>query len=150
MLDNFSCDPLTGSGMLQTAENVARKWQITTGEQNDVTLRRYEQYQDALARRVELSEALHDAALRRAGQGFKRKESKISGDEGVYATTAEGVRKLKPVMQDGTVTFAGQTPSCRRQRRDGRDHQRSRGELSSVRNSPSVLSRSASRARSPR
>ena len=49
VLDNFSLDPLTGQGMVQTAENVARKYQITTSEQNEVTLRRYAQYQDALA-----------------------------------------------------------------------------------------------------
>ncbi len=34
--------------MLETAEYVARKYQVSTEEQHDVVLRRYEQYQDAL------------------------------------------------------------------------------------------------------
>src|SRR5205807_6527178 len=49
VLDNFGCDPLGGHAMLQTAENVARKYQVSTAEQHDVVLRRVEQYAAALA-----------------------------------------------------------------------------------------------------
>ena len=35
--------------MVDTAENVARKYQISTAEQHDVVLRRFEQYAAALA-----------------------------------------------------------------------------------------------------
>lgn len=109
VLDNFSCDPLTGQGMLQTAENVARKWQITTAEQNDVTLRRYEQYQDALAHESRFLKRFMALPFDVPDQRFKRTASQLAGDEGVHMTTAEGVRKLAPVMKDGTVTYAGQT-----------------------------------------
>jgi acetyl-CoA acetyltransferase len=33
----------------------------------------------------------------------------LNGDEGIFATTAEGLAKLKPVVEGGTVTFGGQT-----------------------------------------
>src|SRR5262249_20275963 len=49
VLDNFSCDPLGSHSMLQTAENVARKYQVTTAAQHEVVLRRTEQYGAALA-----------------------------------------------------------------------------------------------------
>ena len=49
VLDNFSNDPLGGHAMVQTAENVARKYQITTAAQHEVVLRRGEQYAAALA-----------------------------------------------------------------------------------------------------
>ena len=48
-MDNFSRDPLGGHAMLQTAENVAAKHQITTAQQHDVVLMREQQYRDALA-----------------------------------------------------------------------------------------------------
>ncbi|MDP6226068.1 MAG: hypothetical protein QF501_06380, partial [Anaerolineales bacterium] len=33
----------------------------------------------------------------------------VGSDEGIFPTTAEGLKKLKPLMPDGTVTFGGQT-----------------------------------------
>ena len=35
--------------------------------------------------------------------------STVDGDEGVFPTTAEGLAKLKPVVQAGTVTYGTQT-----------------------------------------
>ena len=49
VLDNMQDDPTIHIAMVDTAENVAREWQITTEEQHEVALRRYEQYNDALA-----------------------------------------------------------------------------------------------------
>jgi acetyl-CoA acetyltransferase len=49
VLDNFANDPLGGHAMINTAENVARKYQVSTAEQHDVVLRRVEQYAAALA-----------------------------------------------------------------------------------------------------
>src|SRR5262249_4321527 len=49
MLDNFNTDPLGGPAMVGTAENCARDWQIGTEEQHDVVLRRWQQYEAALA-----------------------------------------------------------------------------------------------------
>ena len=33
----------------------------------------------------------------------------LDGDEGIHATTAEGLARLKPVIEGGTVTYGGQT-----------------------------------------
>ena len=49
VMDNFGCDPLGSHSMLQTAENVAAKHQITTEQQHEVVLLREKQYRDALA-----------------------------------------------------------------------------------------------------
>ncbi|MGE0565544.1 MAG: thiolase family protein [Pseudolabrys sp.] len=109
VLDNFSCDPLGRHSMLQTAENVARKYQVSRAEQEDVVLRRSEQYGDALAndrafqrRYMTLPFAVPDAK-------FRKSVGTIEGDEGVVRSTVEGLRKLAPVMPDGTVTFGAQT-----------------------------------------
>jgi len=39
-MDNFGCDPLARHSMLQAAENVAAKHQITTEQQHEVVLLR--------------------------------------------------------------------------------------------------------------
>ncbi len=109
VLDNFEKDPFGGTSMLQTAENVASEHGIDTARQNELTLQRYEQYQEALAndsaflkRFMTLPFAVPDAR-------FRRTQTEMVGDEGIFPTTAEGLAKLKPVMPDGTVTFGGQT-----------------------------------------
>ena len=48
-MDNFSCDPLGGHSMIETAENIANENGISTEQQHDIVLRRQEQYADALA-----------------------------------------------------------------------------------------------------
>ena len=109
VLGNFSDDPYAKCGMIDTAENVARKWQITTEEQHDVALRRYEQYTDARAddgafhrRYMKLPFDVPDARYRKTA-------TTLDGDEGVHETTREGLARLSPVKEDGTVTFGGQT-----------------------------------------
>ena len=49
VLDNFNNDPFAMNAMIDTAENVAAKHQITTAQQHDVVLLREQQYRDALA-----------------------------------------------------------------------------------------------------
>ena len=84
VLDNFSHDPLTGQGMVQTAENVARKYQIGTSEQNEVTLRRYAQYQDALADNLRFLKRFMTLPFDVPDPGFKKSRSVLQGDEGVH------------------------------------------------------------------
>jgi acetyl-CoA acetyltransferase len=48
-MDDFGCDPLRSHSMLQTAENVAARHQITTEQQHEVVLMCEGQYRDALA-----------------------------------------------------------------------------------------------------
>ena len=108
VLDNFNHDPYAQNAMIETAENVAARLGFTTSEQHDVKLRRYAQYQAALAddrafqRRYMVDVAITDA-------GFRRQTGTLSADEGVFETTAEGLAKLKPIRPNGTVTFGSQT-----------------------------------------
>ena len=109
VLDNFSKDPWSGLAMLQTGERVARRHGISTAEQNAVTLRRYEQYAQACAderafqrRYMTLPFELPDAV-------FAKTVGALQGDEGIHATTAEGLARLTPVLPDGSITYGGQT-----------------------------------------
>lgn len=108
VLDNFSNDPFAMNAMVDTAENVAMRYQITTAEQHDVTLRRYQQYQDALAndrafqRRYMVETPITDA-------NFRKQTGTLAADEGVFNINSEGLARLKPVKPNGTVTFGGQT-----------------------------------------
>src|SRR5215213_5555478 len=109
VLDNFSKDPYAKLAMVETAENVARRHQVTAAEQNEVTARRYEQYGDALSdhssflkRFMELPFAVPDAR-------FAKNVSELPGDEGVHPTSIEKLRALEPVLPEGTVTYGTQT-----------------------------------------
>ena len=107
-LANFAKDPYALNAMIDTAENVARRHGFTTQQQHEVAQQRYVQYQDALAgdrafqRRYMVDVAVTDAS-------FRKQTGTFSADDGIVATTAEGLAKLKPVKPDGTVTFGGQT-----------------------------------------
>jgi acetyl-CoA acetyltransferase family protein len=109
VMDNFGCDPLGPHSMIKTAENVAKKHGIGTAEQHQVVLRREAQYKDALAdgnafhkRFMTLPFEVPDAACRKT-------VATIPGDEGINFSTAEGLAKLRPVLEGGTVTYGGQT-----------------------------------------
>jgi acetyl-CoA acetyltransferase len=108
VFDNFNNDPFAMNAMIDTAENVAMRYQITMAEQHAIVLRRYEQYQDALAndrafqRRYMVEVPITDA-------NFRKPSGTLAGDEGVFGITAESLAKLKPVKPNGTVTFGGQT-----------------------------------------
>lgn len=108
VLDNMARDPYAGQPMLRTGENVAARYEIDTAEQHAVKLHRYEQYQAALAndrafqRRFMVDAPLYDSR-------FKKTTGALSTDEGVFPTTAEGLARLRPVVEGGTITFGGQT-----------------------------------------
>lgn len=105
--DNFGHDPFTGGSMLQTAENVAAEAGIATAEQHDLVLLRYAQYQAALAddRAFQQRYMVSPIAVPAGG----RRTIEVSGDEGVFPSTPEGLARLRPVLPDGSVTFGGQT-----------------------------------------
>ncbi len=105
--DNFNRDPFVGNTMIQTAENTARDYNITTTEQNEVMLMRYAQYQKAL----ENDAAFHKKYMSAVdvNPSGKKVIATVTDDEGVFPSTAEGLAKLKPVLPDGTVTYGGQT-----------------------------------------
>jgi acetyl-CoA acetyltransferase family protein len=105
-MDNFNNDPWGGMKMVQTAEAVAAEAGITREECDAVTMRRYEQYQDALA---------DDRAFQRRYMFpvevkiSKKKVSMIEEDEGITPTTAEGLAALTPAEPNGVLTFGTQT-----------------------------------------
>jgi len=106
MMDNFNKDPWAGQKMIQTAENVAREAGITREECDAVTLRRYEQYQDALADdRAFQKRYMFPVEVRIS----RKKAIMVEEDEGVTPTTAEGLARLRPVEPDGVITFGAQT-----------------------------------------
>ena len=109
VLDNFGHDPYAQVAMVGTAENVARKWQITMDEQHDVVAQRYEQYCDSTADDHAFQKRYMRLPFEVPDQKFRKTVATMTGDEGVFETTREGLNKLKPVVADGTVTFGSQT-----------------------------------------
>lgn len=105
-MDNVSRDPWAGEAMITTAENVSREFGITREECDALTVRRYEQYQDALA---------NDRAFQKRFmfaievQLSKKKSILVETDDGVTLTTKEGLAGLRPVQPDGVHTFGAQT-----------------------------------------
>lgn len=109
VLDNFGCDPLGRHSMLQTAENVAKKHGIDTAQQHEVVLMREAQYRRALADDSAFLKRFMTLPFEVPAPNFRKTVATIEGDEGVSQSTVEGLAKLKPVMDGGTVTFGGQT-----------------------------------------
>lgn len=106
MMDGFEGDPRVHTKMLKTAENVAKEIGLTKEECDAVVLRRYEQYQMALANDREFQKKyMFPAQIK-----LSRKETKlIEKDEGVTPTTADGLARLKAVEPGGVHSFGAQT-----------------------------------------
>lgn len=109
MLYNFSNDAIGGHSMLETAEFVARKYGFSSEEQHDLVLRRYAQYQDALKDDRAFLKKYMTLPFQVPKPNFKGDVGVMEGDEGIYPTTKEGLARLKPAREGGTVTFGGQT-----------------------------------------
>lgn len=106
--DNFNLDPFARNPMTQTAENVASEYNISTAEQHEVVLMRHAQYQRALDDDAAFHKRYLVSPIEVNPTG-RKVVATITGDEGIFPTTAEGLARLKPVLPDGTVTFGGQT-----------------------------------------
>ena len=106
MMDNFGRDPWAKGAMIQTAENVSKEAGVTREQCDAVALRRYQQYEEALA---------DDRAFQKRYmfpveiQVSRKKTITIEADEGIMPTTAEGLAKLRPVMPEGVHSFGAQT-----------------------------------------
>jgi len=109
VMDNFGCDPLGGHSMLQTAENVTAKHGISTAEQHQVVLRREQQYRDSLQDGAAFLKRFMTLPFEVPAPNFKKTVGTLEGDEGVSTSTPEGLARLKPVAEGGTVTYGGQT-----------------------------------------
>jgi acetyl-CoA acetyltransferase len=105
VLDSFERDPVTGESMLATAERVAGEGAFSKPELDAITVRRYEQYQDALA---------DDRAFQRRWMipitvGAGRRSVEIDSDQGVRPVSAEGLAALPAVREGGVVSYGSQT-----------------------------------------
>ena len=109
VMENFSHDPLGKHAMIQTAENVAVKHQITTAEQHDVVLQREAQDRDALKDDCKFQKRYMSLPFAVPDASFRKTVATLNSDEGINFSTADGLAKLKPVVQGGSVTFGGQT-----------------------------------------
>jgi acetyl-CoA acetyltransferase family protein len=109
VMDNFNRDPLGGHAMVQTAENVAAKHQITTAEQHDVVLRREAQYRQALDNDHAFHKRYMTLPFQVPDPSFRKTVATLASDEGIRLSSAEDLAKLKPVLDGGTVTYGGQT-----------------------------------------
>lgn len=109
ILDNLKTDPVGGPAMVGTAENCARDWKVPMTEQHDVVLRRWEQYTQALADGHAFQRRYMTLPFEVPDPSFRKTVTQLEGDEGVRASTAEGLAALRPVLDGGTVTFGAQT-----------------------------------------
>jgi acetyl-CoA acetyltransferase len=109
VLDSFGHDPWARNSMIQTAENVAREAGIGRDEQDEMTLVRYEQYAKALENDSAFLKRFLTLPLEVKDASGRKVVATVTGDEGVFATTREGLAKLEPVLPEGTVTFGSQT-----------------------------------------
>jgi acetyl-CoA acetyltransferase family protein len=107
--DNFGYDPFAKNAMIETAENVAKESGINKEEQDEVTFMRYNQYLESLKEDAKFQRSFMVAPIEIKGPKGKKVLATVTGDEGVFPTTAEGLAKLKPVLKEGTVTFGTQT-----------------------------------------
>ena len=107
--DNFGHDPWAKNTMVQTAENVARQAGIDRAVQDEVALLRYQQYQDALKDAAAFLKRFMVVPIEVKDTTGRKVINTVTGDEGVFPTTAEGLAKLRPAVEGGTVTFGTQT-----------------------------------------
>ena len=106
VMDQFNNDPWAKNAMIQTAENVAKENGVTREQCDEVAIRRYEQYCDALINdRAFQQEYMFGVTL----QISKKKSIEIWEDEGIMQTTREGLIRLPTVLPDGAHTFGSQT-----------------------------------------
>jgi acetyl-CoA C-acetyltransferase len=98
--DGFS-DPLSGLLMGQTAEKLARQYEISRGEQDEFALRSQQKAEAAIA-----SGRFNDEVMSLEISGKKGETTSFAKDEHCRAgTTLADLAKLQPVFyKDGTVT----------------------------------------------
>jgi acetyl-CoA acetyltransferase len=105
-MDNFGGTPRHRTAMVETGENVAAEIGTTKEEVDACVLRRFEQYQAALAN----DRAFQKRYMFAPEVTVSRKKTKlVEEDEGWTPTTAEGLAKLKPIRPGAVHSFGAQT-----------------------------------------
>ena len=103
--DNFNRDPYAGVSMVQTAENIARRFNISRQAQDDLTAQRYAQYQQSMAHDRQFQKRYMQAVT--VSQG--KRSQVVDSDEGITPVAVDRLATLKPVLDQGTVTYGTQT-----------------------------------------
>jgi acetyl-CoA acetyltransferase len=107
LMDNFNADPWVGLPMIKTAENTAALIEGASKEYFDeVALRRYEQYQDALANDREFQKKYMFPIEYKIS---KKETGVLETDEGVTERTKEGLSALKAFLPGGVHSSGAQT-----------------------------------------
>src|ERR1019366_7680744 len=78
-------------------------------EQHGVVLRREQQYRASLLDGAAFLKRFMTLPFDVPAPNFKKTVGTLASDEGVSTSTPEGLAKLKPVAEGGTVTYGGQT-----------------------------------------
>ena len=105
-MDNFNSDPNTGKKMVETAENVAKENKFTKQECDELVLRRYEQYLMALENDRQFQKRY---MLPVEIKVSRKKSILVEEDEGIMASSKEGLAALKPLIPGGVLSFGTQT-----------------------------------------
>jgi acetyl-CoA C-acetyltransferase len=88
------------SGMIETAENLARQFSITRAQSDEFAVRSQQRAASAWQAGRFADEIVNITVPQKKGE-----PAVVSRDEGVRPeTTAESLARLRPLMQDGTVT----------------------------------------------
>jgi acetyl-CoA acetyltransferase family protein len=109
VMDSFGHDPWAKNSMIQTAENVAAESSIARELQDECTLVRFQQYQQALAQDGAFQKRYMLLPFEVKDASGRKTMATVATDEGIFTTTKDGLAALKPVMPNGTVTFGSQT-----------------------------------------
>ena len=120
VLDNFSTTRWPGRDDPDRRECRARNSRSAPPSKTTSTLRRYAQYQDALADNCAFLRALHDLAVRCARSPASRRPRRSSqGDQGIHPTSADKICALEAGAVGRHRHLCWPDPSGRRQRGDG-------------------------------
>lgn len=105
MIDGFNWDPTADTNPTGTAENVAKEYGFTREQSDEMAVKRYNKYTDALANEREFQKRYMvpvDIKISR------KKTIQVAADEGITPCTQEGLSKLK--TKPGCIlTFGAQT-----------------------------------------
>lgn len=104
-LDGFAKDPVGGTSMLVTADNVARAGGISREECDNLKAMRYDQYTTAL----DNDRAFQKKYMVPVEVQVGRKTVTLGADEGIRPVDLEQIRGMRTVMPDGYHSGAAQT-----------------------------------------
>lgn len=107
--DNFGHDPYARLAMIDTAENVAKEENVSKEEQDELTFVRATQYRAAIDNDKAFQKRYMILPVEVKDASGRKVIATVQGDEGAFPTTRDGLAKLKPAKEGGTVSYGTQT-----------------------------------------